>query len=147
MFLGEYRHTVDSKGRVFIPARFREHENQRFFVNRGGKVTRLMNFGAFVDIGGSKEGMIHISKLAHERVEKVEDVVAVGDAVTVKVMEIDKQGRINLPGALLQKAGLSREVIVVGVSDHIEIWDTARWEEYQREAGTRYEEIAENLAE
>lgn len=61
-----------------------------------GTVTRIMNFGAFVNIGGSKEGMIHISKLAHERVNKVEDVVNVGDQVTVKVMEIDKQGRINL---------------------------------------------------
>jgi len=61
-----------------------------------GKVTRIMNFGAFVEIPGGKEGMVHISKLAHERVNKVEDVVAVGDPVTVKVVEIDKQGRINL---------------------------------------------------
>ncbi|MFR5190877.1 MAG: S1 RNA-binding domain-containing protein, partial [Clostridia bacterium] len=61
-----------------------------------GIVTRLMNFGAFVDIGGGKEGLLHISKISSKRVEKVEDVLAVGDEVTVKVAEIDNQGRINL---------------------------------------------------
>jgi polyribonucleotide nucleotidyltransferase len=55
-----------------------------------------MNFGAFVEIPGGREGMVHISKLAHERVNKVEDVVSIGDEITVKVVEIDKQGRINL---------------------------------------------------
>lgn len=61
-----------------------------------GTVARIMKFGAFVDIGGGKEGMIHISKLAHERVENIEDVVEIGDKVKVKVIEIDDKGRINL---------------------------------------------------
>jgi len=61
-----------------------------------GKVTRLMNFGAFVEILPGKEGLVHISQLALERVEKVEDVVKVGDEILVKVTEIDRQGRINL---------------------------------------------------
>ncbi|MBO4954753.1 MAG: S1 RNA-binding domain-containing protein, partial [Clostridia bacterium] len=61
-----------------------------------GKVTRLMNFGAFVEILPGKEGLVHISKLDKKRVEKVEDVVQVGDQIVVKVTEIDKQGRINL---------------------------------------------------
>ena len=61
-----------------------------------GKVVRIMNFGAFVEVAPGKEGMIHISKLAKERVEKVEDVVKVGDTVAVKVIEIDDQGRVNL---------------------------------------------------
>jgi len=61
-----------------------------------GKVTRIMNFGAFVEVAPGKEGMVHISKLAKERVEKVEDVVAVGDEVLVKVIEIDAQGRVNM---------------------------------------------------
>lgn len=61
-----------------------------------GKVTRLMNFGAFVEILPGKEGLVHISQLALERVNKVEDVVSVGDEVIVKVTEIDKQGRVNL---------------------------------------------------
>jgi polyribonucleotide nucleotidyltransferase len=61
-----------------------------------GKVTRVTNFGAFVEVLPGKEGLVHISKLAHERVNKVEDVVNVGDEVLVKVTEIDSQGRINL---------------------------------------------------
>ena len=61
-----------------------------------GRVTRLMTFGAFVEIAPGKEGLVHISKLDTKRVEKVEDVVAVGDELLVKVTEIDQQGRINL---------------------------------------------------
>ena len=61
-----------------------------------GRVTRLMNFGAFVELAPGKEGMVHISKLDMGRVEKGEDVVAVGDEVIVKVTDIDQQGRINL---------------------------------------------------
>ncbi|MBO9540095.1 polyribonucleotide nucleotidyltransferase [bacterium] len=61
-----------------------------------GKVTRILNFGAFVEILPGKEGLIHISQLAPERVAKVEDVVNIGDQVVVKVVEVDSQGRINL---------------------------------------------------
>ena len=62
-----------------------------------GTVTRIMQFGAFVDLGcGDKEGLVHISKISKERIKKVEDVLHVGDKVTVKVYDIDEQGRINL---------------------------------------------------
>ena len=61
-----------------------------------GRVTRIMQFGAFVEFLPGKEGLVHISKLDTKRVNKVEDVVNVGDEITVKVVEIDKQGRINL---------------------------------------------------
>ena len=61
-----------------------------------GTVARIMNFGAFVDLGGGREGMIHISKLSNKRVEKVEDVVKVGDKVEVEVIKIDEKGRIDL---------------------------------------------------
>lgn len=61
-----------------------------------GKVARIMNFGAFVDIGGGKEGLLHISKISEKRVNKVEDALKIGDIVKVKVYEIDDQGRINL---------------------------------------------------
>ncbi len=61
-----------------------------------GKVVRIMNFGAFVELAPNKDGLIHISKLSQKRVEKVEDVLNIGDEVTVKVLEIDRMGRINL---------------------------------------------------
>ncbi|GAH11832.1 unnamed protein product, partial [marine sediment metagenome] len=69
-----------------------------------GKVTRLMNFGAFVEILPGKEGLVHISELADYRVASVEDIVKVGDEITVKVIEIDNLGRINLSRrAVLEK--------------------------------------------
>ncbi|MEG0133795.1 MAG: S1 RNA-binding domain-containing protein, partial [Clostridium sp.] len=61
-----------------------------------GKVTKIMAFGAFVEVIPGKEGLVHISKLANERVNKVEDVVSIGDEILVKVTEIDGQGRVNL---------------------------------------------------
>lgn len=61
-----------------------------------GTVTRTTTYGAFVDIGGGKEGLVHVSKISKERVKNVEDFVKVGDKVPVKVIDIDEQGRINL---------------------------------------------------
>ncbi len=68
-----------------------------------GKVTRILNFGAFVELLPGKEGLCHISQLANKRVEKVEDVVKIGDTLEVKVVEIDNQGRINLSHKVLLK--------------------------------------------
>ena len=68
-----------------------------------GKVVRIMPFGAFVELKPKKDGMVHISRLSDKRVEKVEDVVNIGDMVTVKVLDIDKMGKISLsmrPGDL-----------------------------------------------
>lgn len=74
-----------------------------------GKVTRLMTFGAFVEILPGKEGLVHISQLALERVAKVEDVVKVGDEIMVKVTEIDRQGRVNLSRKEILKAEQDRK--------------------------------------
>lgn len=73
-----------------------------------GKVTRLMNFGAFVEILPGKEGLVHISQLSTERVGKVEDVVSVGDEIVVKVTEIDQKGRINLSRKAVLANGLEK---------------------------------------
>lgn len=66
-----------------------------------GKVTRIMNFGAFVEVLPGKEGLLHISHISHDRVAKVEDVLNIGDEVTVKVTEIDEKGRVNLSRKIL----------------------------------------------
>lgn len=99
---------IEDDGRVFIAAPDKESGEKAVKIIEAltkevevgeiylGKVLRITGFGAFVEIAPGKEGMIHISKLAHKRVEKVEDVVKIGDEVLVKVIEIDKQGRINL---------------------------------------------------
>ena len=61
-----------------------------------GKVVRIMQFGAFVELAPGKDGLVHISKLANHRVAKVEDVVNIGDMIWVKVTDIDEKGRVNL---------------------------------------------------
>ncbi len=99
---------LQEDGHVFVSAVDQEDAKRAIFTIKTivedpeigaiykGKVTRLMNFGAFVEIAPGKEGLVHISKLDTKRVERVEDVVAVGDAIVVKVTDIDQQGRINL---------------------------------------------------
>nr|MCR4886897.1 S1 RNA-binding domain-containing protein [Clostridiales bacterium] len=99
---------IEDDGRVFIATADQEAADKAKSIILGiakdievgdvftGKVVRIMNFGAFVELVGGKDGMIHISKLDNKRVEKVEDVVKVGDELEVKVCEIDAQGRINL---------------------------------------------------
>ena len=61
-----------------------------------GAVTRITSYGAFVDLGNGKEGLLHISKIAKEHIRRVEDYIQIGEKITVKVTEIDNQGRINL---------------------------------------------------
>ncbi len=140
MFLGEYRHSIDNKGRVFIPARFREHENQRFFVNLG-----LDGCLAVFNEEGWAAQQVKVNSMDTLK-KNARDFKRIYFSKAAETV-CDRQGRINLPAPLLKEAGLDREVVVVGVSDHFEIWETARWEGYQREAAARYEEIAENLAE
>ncbi len=81
------------EARLMIDEITREIEKDGIYT---GKVVRIATFGAFIDLGGGKEGLLHISKIAKERINKVEDVLRIGDEVTVKVTGIDEQGRINL---------------------------------------------------
>ena len=99
---------IEDDGRVFIYSSSEENANKAYKmvdeitreieVNQiyEGTVSRIMNFGAFIDLGGGKEGLLHISKISKDRVDKVEDVLKIGQKVLVKVYEIDSQGRINL---------------------------------------------------
>ena len=99
---------TEDDGRIFIKGKNKEDIQKAIDMISGivmepepgktyrGTVTRLMAFGAFVEIAPGKEGLVHISKLSPQRVAKVEDVVAVGDTVRVKLLEIDSQGRLNL---------------------------------------------------
>ncbi len=99
---------IEDDGRIFIAAVDMEAGQRALEIIKSiifepeigaiynGKVTRIMNFGAFVEIAPGKEGLVHISHLENRRVEKVEDVVSLGDEIMVKVLEIDEKGRINL---------------------------------------------------
>ncbi len=99
---------TEDDGRIFISHSNMDNVNKALEIIKGivmvpepgeiysGKVVKILNFGAFVEFANEKEGLVHISKLARKRVEKVEDVVKIGDIVNVKVLDIDDQGRINL---------------------------------------------------
>jgi polyribonucleotide nucleotidyltransferase len=106
---------VEESGKIFVTAECEEAakkavswiENITREVKEGeifqGKVKRILNFGAFLEILPGQEGLLHISELAHYRVNKVEDIVKVGDIIPVKVISIDEQGRINLSLKALEK--------------------------------------------
>lgn len=111
---------IEEDGRIYIAAINSEQAAKAIDIINGitaeaevgkvytGKVTRLMAFGAFVEILPGKEGLVHISQLSTERVNKVEDVVSVGDEIVVKVTEIDQKGRINLSRKAVLAGGLSK---------------------------------------
>lgn len=113
---------IEEDGQVFIYSQDTESSNKakamieeiaREIELNGiyeGTVVRIMNFGAFIDIGGGKEGLLHISKISKERVNKVEDVLKIGDKVTVKVIEIDEQGRINLSKKALEQENKEEKI-------------------------------------
>lgn len=111
---------IEEDGRIYIAAINSEQAAKAIDIINGitaeaevgkvytGKVTRLMAFGAFVEILPGKEGLVHISQLSTERVNKVEDVVSIGDEIVVKVTEIDQKGRINLSRKAVLAGGLSK---------------------------------------
>ncbi|MBA4536237.1 polyribonucleotide nucleotidyltransferase [Bacillus aquiflavi] len=93
IFISSVNQEMNEKAKKIIEDLVREVEPGQVYL---GKVKRIEKFGAFVEIFNGKDGLVHISELAEQRVGKVEDVVKVGDEILVKVMEIDKQGRVNL---------------------------------------------------
>ena len=107
---------IEEDGRVFIYSNDAENANKALKIIENitreiepggiydGIITKIMSFGAFVDLGGGKEGLLHISKISSKRIDKIEDVLTVGDEVTVKVSDIDNQGRINLSMKDLEKS-------------------------------------------
>ncbi|HEV3124229.1 MAG TPA: polyribonucleotide nucleotidyltransferase [Candidatus Dormibacteraeota bacterium] len=119
---------IEDDGRVFIASNNGDAMQQAIAMIRDltedvevgkiykGKVVRIMNFGAFVEILPKKDGLVHISQLADHRVNKVEDVVNIGDEIMVKVTEIDEKGRVNLSRkqALAELAGTQAEVAGAG---------------------------------
>ena len=140
MFMGEWQHTLDSKGRLIIPAKFREQLGERFIVTRG------LDHCLFV-YPPSEWSILE---------EKLKSLpLTQGDARRfVRFLfsgatecELDKQGRITLPGNLRDYAKLEKDVMVIGVSNRVEIWAKESWDDYVEEASTSYEEIAEKIVD
>ena len=140
MLLGEYDHTLDDKNRLTLPARFR----QAFL--EGIVVTRGMDGCLFAYTREAWESMVG-SRLAtlntlSKEGRRMQRFFFSGATET----ELDKQGRVGLPAALLEHAKLGRDVVVAGVHDHLEIWDRAAWWLELAEVEGSAEHVAERLA-
>jgi MraZ protein len=140
MLLGEYAHTLDDKNRLTLPAKFRES-----FVD-GGVVTRGLDGCLYLFARQQWEDLVS-GRLAEldpllEETRLMNRYFFSGAAEA----EPDKQGRINVPPALIEHARLGREVVVAGVQDHLEIWDRAAWREHLKQVEGSAQHVAERLA-
>jgi MraZ protein len=142
MFYGQHRHTIDSKGRVTIPARFRDvlRENyvDKFFVTIG--------LDHCLWVFTPREWNQLVAKLREQSIvrEGARHFVRLVLANASEV-ECDKQGRIMIPPNLLRYAGIQKDVVVAGLSNRLEIWDEGSWRKFEAEKGNVFEEIAEGL--
>jgi MraZ protein len=140
MLLGEYEHTLDDKNRLTLPAKFRQALEDGVVVTRGmDKCLFVFTRSAWEQFVAVRlEGLNPFSKEARQ----MSRFMFAGAAET----ELDRQGRIMLPPALIQHAGLEREVVVAGVRDHVEIWDRSAWQEQLKDVEGSVELVAERLA-
>jgi MraZ protein len=140
MLSGEYEHTLDEKNRLTLPARFRPRFADGLVLTRGmdGCLTVYTptEFSQKVESPLSKLDPFSRESRAMERFYYSSAVEAVPD----------KQGRIMIPQSLIQKAGLTRDVLVIGVSSRLEVWDRAAWREYMKQVEEGVEDAAERLA-
>ena len=138
MFVGEYKHSVDEKGRVAVPAKFREVLEDGAILTRG-------NDGCLV-IYRMNEWEILMEKIAKLPQSKLEARSYVrfitSGAIDIK---LDKQGRINIPTYLMDFASLTKKVVFVGIYDKMEIWDQKKWDDYRLLIEGSSEEVLEGL--
>ena len=140
MLLGEFEHTIDEKNRLTLPARFR----QRF--GDGAVLTRGMDGCLYAY---TREDW---ARLVDERLRALDTLSREARLMQrfffsgAAEAELDKQGRVMLPSALIESANLNREVVVAGVYDHLEIWDRPAWREHLKEVEGSAQRVAERLA-
>ncbi len=125
MFTGEYRHTVDDKGRLAIPAKFRAQLAAGAYVSRWIDGCLAIHTRAGWDALGARVSSLAITDSAARLFQRQIFAGAIE-------AEIDRQGRVLIPAFLRDEAGLAGEAVVVGVRDHAEIWAPDRWAEYRR---------------
>lgn len=136
--MGEYKHNLDTKGRIIVPSKFRELLDEQFVITRG--LDRCL-FAYTQDEWNRIEEKLKQLPLTKKDARKFTRLFFSG-ATNV---EIDKQGRINIPQNLRDYAKLSKDCTVIGVSSRIEIWDSSSWEDFYTESEENFEDIAEDL--
>ena len=141
MFLGEYAHTIDDKNRLTLPARFRDALADGVVLTRG--LDECLDVYARADwdslVAARLAPLDPFSKEARDL--KRFFFSAAADA------ELDKQGRVLVPPALMKHGRLGREVVVAGVHDHLEIWDRAAWTDNVTKVEGSADDVAERLAQ
>ncbi|BDC58448.1 Transcriptional regulator MraZ [Bacillus altitudinis] len=138
MFMGEYQHTIDTKGRMIIPAKFRDGLGEQFVLTRG--LDQCL-FGYPMSEWKLIEEKLKALPLTKKDARAFTRFFFSG-AVEC---DLDKQGRINIASNLLQYAKLEKECVVIGVSNRIELWSKSIWEQYTEEQEDSFAEIAENM--
>ena len=138
MFIGEYHHTIDEKGRIIIPSKFREELGTNFVITRGIEnclfVYSLENWAKITD---------KLSSLPFTKKDaRVFNRFFMSGATDV---ELDKQGRVNVAQPLIEYASLSKDCVVIGTGDRIEIWSQETWDCFFDSAKANVSDIAENL--
>ena len=140
MLLGEHEHTIDDKNRLTLPAKFRA------------------SFAAGIVVTRGMDGCLYAytrddwDRLVSSRLSTLDPLSQEGRRMQrfffsgAAVAELDKQGRVMIPAALIEHAGLGRDVVVAGVHDHLEIWDRAAWRKELNEVEGSAEDVAERLA-
>ena len=140
MFLGEFQHSIDAKGRVSLPAKFRDGLGEKFYVTKGLEECLF--------IFSEDEWTTFSDRLKQLSLAKKEARAFVrfffGGAAEI---ECDKQGRMLLPASLREYAGCKKELVIVGVGSRIEVWDQERWNNYNDGMIPEVTEIAEQLVE
>jgi len=140
MLLGEYEHTIDDKNRLTLPAKFRQAFEEGVVVTRGIDpclaVYTRDEWPAFVS--AQLGNLDQFSREARQMRRYLFSAAAEG--------ELDRQGRVTLPTPLMKYAGLTRDVVVAGVQDHVEIWDAAAWRAQLDEVEGSAELVAERIA-
>ncbi|RDU38478.1 cell division/cell wall cluster transcriptional repressor MraZ [Neobacillus piezotolerans] len=138
MFMGEYHHNIDNKGRLIVPSKLRDSLGEMFIITRG--LDRCL-FGYPLTEWSLIEEKLKALPLTKKDARAFTRFFFSGATES----EIDKQGRINIPAPLLDYANLQKECVILGVSNRIEIWSKQIWEEYFQESEDSFAEIAENM--
>ncbi|MGL4522444.1 MAG: division/cell wall cluster transcriptional repressor MraZ [Bacilli bacterium] len=138
MLIGEFTHTVDNKGRIIVPVKFRDSLGERFILTRG-----LDNclFGYSLTEWQLLESKLRSLPLARKEARAFSRFFFAGACEC----ETDKQGRITIPQNLLQHANVTKDVVVIGVTNRIEIWEREKWTTYLTDSEESVEDIAESM--
>ena len=138
MFIGEYHHTIDDKGRLIIPSKFRTELGDKFVITRG------IENCLFAYPTDRWEQIVHkLESLPFTKKDARNFTRFFLSGATVA--EFDKQGRINITSPLINYAGIKKDCVVIGTGDRLEIWSKDAWEDFFYSASSNMSDIAENL--